>query len=174
MNISIRRGDARDAGQLAELGLRTFRDAFAADNRPADVEQYVALAYGESQQHAELVDPDVTTLLVDVDGQLAGYAQLRSGAAPDCVGGAAPIELWRFYVAQAWHGRGIAQTLMDRVMAEARGRDARTLWLGVWERNARAQAFYRKHGFADVGSQVFVLGSDVQTDRIYARALESG
>ena len=40
------------------------------------------------------------------------------------------------------------------------------LWLGVWERNPRAQAFYRKSGFADVGSQVFLVGTDAQTDRV--------
>lgn len=172
MSITIRHGGATDASRLAELASRTFQDAFAADNRPADVAAYVAQAYGESQQYEELVDADITTLLADSDGPLAGYAQLRSGVVPECVNGASPMELWRFYVAQEWHGRGVAQTLMAGVVAEARRRGARTLWLGVWERNERAQAFYRKSGFADVGSQTFVLGTDVQTDRVYARGLE--
>lgn len=45
----------------------------------------------------------------------------------------------------------------------------RTLWLGVWERNPRAIAFYERWGFATVGSHVFRLGSDDQTDLIMER-----
>ena len=169
MRTRIRVGVATDATDLAKLAARTFRETFAADNRPEDMALHLAQAYGTSQQGRELVDPKIATLLAEADGQLAGYAQLRSGPAPGCVTGASLLELWRFYIAQPWHGRGVAQALMDRVEVEANRRGARTLWLGVWERNERAQAFYRKCGFADVGSQVFMVGADPQTDRIMVR-----
>ena len=123
------------------------------------------------QQTAELTDPAVITLLVDAGGQTIAYAQLRTGHAPGCVTGPRPIELWRFYIARDWHGRGIAQVLMDRVLAEAREAGAETMWLGVWERNARALAFYGKSGFADVGEHVFLFGTDPQTDRVMVRTL---
>ena len=113
----------------------------------------------------------MTTLLAEAGGRLAGYAQLRSGPAPACVTGVDPIELMRFYVSREWHGRGVAQSLMGSIMQEAAGRGARTLWLGVWERNQRAQAFYRKAGFTDAGSHVFMVGTDPQTDRIMTRPL---
>jgi ribosomal protein S18 acetylase RimI-like enzyme len=171
VNIVIRTGAASDATALAELAARTFHQTFAADNRPEDMELYLARAYGLSQQQRELRDPDITTLLVEVDLELAGYAQVRSGVVPECVNGESPIELWRFYVDQAWQGRGIAQVLMRRVELEASRRGGQTLWLGVWERNARAQAFYRKNGFVDVGSHVFMVGTDAQTDRILVRQL---
>jgi ribosomal protein S18 acetylase RimI-like enzyme len=60
---------------------------------------------------------------------------------------------------------------MDAALAAARVRGAETLWLGVWERNARAVAFYRKYGFTRVGEHTFVLGSDTQTDWLLARPL---
>lgn len=169
MSMTIRRGVAADAAELAELAARTFRETFAADNRPEDMALHIAHAYGTSQQGEELVDPDITTLLVEVHRELAGYAQVRSGPAPKCVTVASPVELWRFYMAQPWHGRGIAQALMDRVEVEARRSGAGTVWLGVWEHNERAKAFYRKCGFADVGSHAFMVGTDMQTDRILVR-----
>jgi len=171
MSIMVRAGVATDATALAELAARTFRETFAADNRPEDMELHTAQAYGTSQQQLELIDPNIATLLVEVDGQMAGYAQLRSGLAPTCVTGEAPVELWRFYITQAWHGRGVAQALMQRVESEAYRRGRRTLWLGVWERNERAKAFYHKNGFTDVGSHVFMVGTDAQTDRIFVRPL---
>lgn len=170
MNIVIRTGKESDAIALAELAATTFQETFAADNRPEDMALHISRAYGPSQQRLELVDPNITTLLAEVEGHLAGYAQLRFGAAPDCVTEESPIELWRFYVARSWHGRGVAQALMRRVEVEA-CRHSRTLWLGVWERNARAMAFYLKTGFKDVGSHVFIMGTDPQTDRILVRQL---
>jgi GNAT superfamily N-acetyltransferase len=171
MDITIQRGMPADARQLADLAASTFQETFAGENRPEDMALYMSMSYGVSQQQAELADPGITTLLAKVDGQLAGYAQLRAHAAPDCVTGSTPLELWRFYVAAPWHGRGVARALMKGVELEARACEAQTLWLGVWERNERAKSFYRKCGFADVGSQVFVLGTDAQTDRIMARSL---
>lgn len=171
MGLRIRRGVPTDAVHLAELATRTFRETFAAENRPEDVALHVAQAYGMSQQAAELADSEITTLLAEIDGQLAGYAQLRSSMIPECVTGGSPLELWRFYIAQSWHGQGVAQVLMERVEMEARKRGARTLWLGVWERNERAKAFYHKCGFADVGSHVFTIGTDAQIDRIWVRPL---
>jgi len=60
---------------------------------------------------------------------------------------------------------------MARVDSEAVRRGAHTLWLGVWERNERAKAYYKKSGFTDVGSHVFMVGDDAQTDRILVRPL---
>lgn len=168
-SVIIRRGVAADAPALAELASRTFRETFTAGNRAEDLEAHLAAAYGTTQQLRELADPAIVTLLAEYGGHLAGYAQLRSGTTPACVSGEAPIELWRFYIAQGWHGRGVAQSLMSRADAEARGTGRRTLWLGVWEHNERAKAFYRKSGFVDVGSHVFMLGSDAQTDRVMVR-----
>ena len=72
---------------------------------------------------------------------------------------------------QAWHGRGVAPILMDAAVSEAAGgaRGCTAIWLGVWERNPRAQAFYRKHGFVPVGTHVFMLGTEPQTDQIWVR-----
>jgi ribosomal protein S18 acetylase RimI-like enzyme len=172
-DITIRLAVSADTANLAELAARTFRDTFAADNAPEDMARHLADAYGLVQQGRELADPNVTTLLADANGQLVGYAQVRHGPAPPCVTGDAPIELWRLYVDGGWHGRGIAQKLMRCVELEARRRGARTLWLGVWERNERAKAFYRKCSFVDVGSHVFLVGNDAQTDRILARPIAS-
>lgn len=173
MSVTIRTGTPADAEALAELAARTFRDTFASDNRPEDLACYLAQAYGPGQQGRELADPDITTLLAGTEHALAAYAQLRRGHGPDCVSGESPLELWRFYVAREWHGRGLAHALMRHVEAEAERRGARTLWLGVWERNERALAFYRKCGFTDVGSHVFMVGSDAQTDRIMVRPVTS-
>jgi ribosomal protein S18 acetylase RimI-like enzyme len=172
-SISIRPAVASDAASLAKLAAQTFQDTFAADNDPEDIALHVTQAYGPVQQARELSDSNILTLLATANEQAVAYAQLRRGPAPASVRGVEPIELWRFYVARDWHGLGIAQELMRHVDAAAQRAAAQTLWLGVWERNHRAKAFYRKCNFVDVGSHVFTLGTDAQTDRILARPVDS-
>jgi ribosomal protein S18 acetylase RimI-like enzyme len=166
MDITIRPATPADARALARFGARTFRETFEPDNRPEDVGAYVARTYSESRQRAEVDDPDRTTLIAESPDGLAAFAQIRVGDTPDCVAGSRPIELLRFYVDRVWHGHGIGRTLMAAVVRAAEARGARTLWLGVWEHNLRAIAFYAKYGFRDVGSHEFLLGTDRQIDRI--------
>lgn len=170
--VVIRRARADEAAALAGLMERTFCDAFGAANRPEDLATHIARSYSPEIQAAQLADPDHTILLADAAGTLAAYAQLRTGEIPPEVTGPAPLQLWRFYVDQRWHGKGLAQRLMAAARQAARDRGARTLWLGVWEENPRGIAFYHKVGFETVGSFVFHLGDLAQRDLIMAQPLE--
>jgi ribosomal protein S18 acetylase RimI-like enzyme len=81
--------------------------------------------------------------------------------------------LKRFYIDRAWQGTGLAQLLMRATFDAAIASGARTVWLGVWEHNPRAIAFYRKFDFVEVGSHAFMLGRDRQTDLIMMRDLST-
>jgi diamine N-acetyltransferase len=169
--LQIRCATVADAEALAAAAERWFRETFTRDNTAEDMEIYCASAFSPQIQLAQLEDPAIDTLLLhDPQGQLIAYAQLRDGG-PDGIALSAPVELWRFYVDSSRHGSGIAARLMAAVEDAARARGARTLWLGVWERNHRARAYYQKAGFVDIGSHDFWLGHDLQTDRLLSRAL---
>lgn len=169
--MTIRAATTADAAALADLARRTFYETFAATNNAADMALYLAGAYGVDQQTREIEDRDISTLLVEEAGRAIAYAQVRNDHVPECVTGPSPVELWRFYVDRGYHGRGIAPPLMERVKEVARGRGAKTLWLGVWERNDRARAFYAKCGFTDAGEHIFLFGTDPQTDRVMVATL---
>lgn len=149
-----------------------FRAAFGAENRAEDLALHLAQSYSPSLQRAELLHPDIRTLVAEAADELAGCAQVRRGAAvPPCVPGPGPVELWRFYLDPSWIGRGIAMPLMEAALDAARDLGGRRCWLSVWERNPRAIAFYRKAGFSEAGTTVFHVGNDPQTDRVMVRAL---
>jgi diamine N-acetyltransferase len=167
----IRRASVTDARLLAELAARTFKDTFAVDNNPDDMAAYMAVAFSPAKQTEELADPLSVFLIAEVDSEAVGYAQLHAGAAPVCVTGDAPIELARLYVAQQWLGHKVGAALMRACIDEARQSGYQTLWLGVWERNPRARAFYRRWDFQEVGDHIFQLGSDPQTDIVMSRKI---
>lgn len=162
----IRNANPGDAAGLAQIAEQTFRETFAALNRAEDMDLHCRRSYGESLQTVEISDPGRNTLLVEHEDRLIGYAQLRWGAAPACVVAQRPCEIQRLYVVASWHGHGVAQELMAACIAEARRRRSDAIWLGVWERNPRALAFYRRCGFIEVGDHVFPLGNDPQRDLV--------
>jgi ribosomal protein S18 acetylase RimI-like enzyme len=168
---------------LAELGARTFSDTFLADNRPEDIAAFLAATYSPSKQAAELADPPNIFLVAELASPAShhaphsppplavGFAKLRRGTAPSCVAGEAPIQIDRLYVTRAYLGRGIGEALMRRCFEEASAASHDTLWLGVWERNTRALAFYRRWGFRVVGAHSFQLGADLQNDLLMSCAV---
>lgn len=162
--VKIRRAYSSDALLLAGLGASTFAETFAAENTPEDMSAYLAQSFTPARLADELADAKATFLLAFVGGEAAGYAKLYQGEPPACVTGESPTELARLYVGKKWLGVGVGRELMRRCVDEARRSGAGVMWLGVWEHNLRAQAFYRKWGFTPVGRQVFRLGADAQTD----------
>jgi diamine N-acetyltransferase len=168
---SVRRASVEDAKLLAELGALTFEETFAKDNSPEDMAAYLADSFSVERLLEELTDPLSVFFVAEVEGSAAGYAKIREGGAADGVEGERPVELVRLYVSQEWLGRGVGHALMQRCIDEAREQGFRTIWLGVWERNDRAQAFYRKWNFREVGEHIFQLGADAQRDLVMQRAV---
>jgi ribosomal protein S18 acetylase RimI-like enzyme len=180
--IRVRRADAADAATLSEFAERIFRESFEANNDPADLAAYLAEAFGADRQREEIAEPGAMVLLAEDAGgshlardssaaPIAGYSHLTQGSTPESVAGPDPLELKRFYIDRTWQGTGLAHLLMHATIEAAMAAGARTLWLGVWEHNPRAIAFYRKFAFVEAGSHDFMLGRDRQTDLIMARPL---
>jgi ribosomal protein S18 acetylase RimI-like enzyme len=170
--VEIRRATTADAAAVAEFAARTFAETFGPDNRPEDLAEHLATAYGIPQQSTEIANPGYVTWLAHVNGVLGGFAQVRRKIAPTTAAAAAALEIHRFYVDRRWHGRGVAVPLMDACLDAARGFGGRAVWLSVWEHNPRALAFYVKRGFIEAGNADFWVGPDRQTDHILVRALD--
>ena len=132
---------------------------------------FLAEFYSEMRLGGELADPAEHIFFAEIDGTAAGYVQFTESV-PDYPfeAGLRPLELRRLYIDLAWKGQGIAQRLMDHYMEFAAQHGFAYLWLGVWEHNYRAQAFYRKYGFAATGYRhPFPIGDTPQTDEWWAK-----
>jgi diamine N-acetyltransferase len=169
--VEIRMATEADAQLLAELGSSTFEETFSKDNRREDMELYTTKTFSAEKQLKEIIDPNRRIAIAWIGNNAAGFVHLLKGDSDLSVKGANPIEILRLYVSVRWHGQGVGAALMDRSIQIARDEGFQTLWLGVWERNFKAQSFYRKYGFVTVGQHVFRLGTDDQIDLIMSRAI---
>ena len=172
-SLTIRQATVEDAKLLTDLAYTTFWDAFAhhPKNAPDDLNHYMRQAFNPEQIATELADDKNIFLIAEIDGEAAGYSKIILDTIEPGITAEKPVELSRLYAHQKHLGQGVGQRLMDACFdrAKAEGRDV--MWLGVWEYNPRAQRFYEKNGFRVVGSHVFVLGKDEQTDLLMQRSI---
>ena len=169
--VNLRRAVPTDAPSLAALAERTFRDTFAPRNSPENLDQHCARVFGTEIQRREIEDRGLVTTVAEGEGRMIGFSQLRLLHAHASVVAVRPAELNRIYVVAEWHGQGVARELMQDALATAARAGCDCLWLGVWEHNPKAMAFYRKFGFEIVGTHAFMLGQDRQRDLVMARKL---
>ncbi|MET0582328.1 MAG: GNAT family N-acetyltransferase [Pseudoxanthomonas sp.] len=161
-----------DAEALSALMRRTFVAANGHCSTPENVARFLDAVYTPERQASEIRDPDTLTVIVEQDGQWAGFAQLRWGSTPPPEVGPLPtVELGRIYLDSAFHGRGLAAQLVANLLAAASLRGSRSVWLNVWQEAAQAIRFYQKHGFQIVGTSVFTIGDDPKDDWVMTQAL---
>lgn len=167
----IRPAVPNDAATFADLGARTFRETFQGICSSEDLGAFLGRTYGEALQRAELMEPSRPGLVLEVDGLPVGFAQLRLGHREPGILGKRPAELQRIYVLRAFHGGGYGAALMQASTDLARAWGADLLWLGVWEHNDKALAFYARCGFREVGEHIFKIGDQIDRDLLLAKEL---
>jgi len=164
--MKARYGTIVDATMLSELGAKTFYDTYASDNTPENIDAYIRKSFSTEIQIDELSDPNIIFLIAELENEPVGYAKLKLDSKDESITGTKPIEIERIYSLQQYIGKGIGKALMQAAIDEAKQKACDSIWLGVWEKNPRAINFYKKWGFREVGTHIFMLGDDPQRDFI--------
>ena len=160
----------RDAAALSAMAEQAFIDTFAHLYPPADLAAFLHDWMPVAKAAAQIADPAYAIRIARDAAGIVGYIKLGPldfalpAGEPDP---ADASELHHLYVLARAQGAGVAQALMDWALAEARARGARRIYLSVFVDNHRAQRFYARHGFYEVGSHIFMVGNTADDDRIW-------
>lgn len=169
-DVIIRKLNPADLALLREISIQTFVDTFADQNTPENMESYLQTSLSLEKLSIELNHSESEFYFAELNDEIIGYLKLNYGAAQsEPLENALEIE--RIYIRKEFHGKKIAQHLYNKAIERATERNAQFIWLGVWEHNARAIAFYTKLGFTAFGTHPFMLGDDKQTDILMKRFL---
>jgi len=174
MEITVRKIRREDVEVLSSMAKETFYDTFTGTCTEEDMQSFLEEYFNIPRMLAELNDPDGFNFFAEVDHVPAGYIQFKEDYSSFSeVKKWKAIELRRLYVQKEFHGKGIANTLMNLYLDHAVQHQYELAWLGVWEFNFRAQKFYRKYGFEDSGhGHPFPIGNTPQTDRWFWKFLK--
>ena len=160
-----------DAPTLRDLMEQTFIDTYAVFNTPENMQKHIAERFELAQVQQELQDATVQYLLMKQNEQLIGFAKLVKDHSAEGLEEQKVVEIERIYVSHAHHGQKLGAKLMQACLDWSKEAGFNTVWLGVWEQNQKALAFYQKMGFQRFGEHVFVLGTEVQNDFLMKKAL---
>ena len=166
MTVSYRSATPADGPALDAMARAIWVETFGHSASATDIDLYLDEAYGtRGKLLRDLADPAVTFHLACEGEAIVGYAKLTAPFV-DPAHAVDAVQLSQLYVASTHHGAGIADRLMDWVLATARARGHRALVLTVWEENGRARRYYEKRGFAHVGDYAFRTGTQVDRDLV--------
>lgn len=171
MSIIIQVAGNKDAELIADLSRRTFYDSFAAQNTKEDMDKFMNELFTKDALMKEVGAPGNLFLLAYAGNEVTGYARMRDGEKRPELGNKHSIEIARIYATQQSIGKGTGSALIQRCIDIAKEMKREIIWLGVWEHNQRAIAFYKKWGFEKFAEHDFVLGNDVQTDWLMKKQL---
>ena len=166
--MTIRPATADDINILAALGTTTCYEAYFELDPSSDLADYCARIYSPENIRTEFNDPNSTYFIAEINDRAVGFAKLRENNRVDCLGDAHAIELQRIYVLERLKGQNVGKALITRCLDSAREKGYDTLWLGVWEKNMRAQRFYEKIGMNNIGTTDFSDGKNSFINFVYA------
>lgn len=173
MTIQILPVTNKQKGLLASISRQTFFDTFSPYNTPADMQLFLDKQFSVEKLEAEIDLPDNYFFIAWEGEEPMGYMRLRYWPNPvyDFLPAHPSLEINRLYATQQAIGKGVGKAMMQFALDFARGQKLAWSWLGVWEKNERAIAFYHRWGFEKAGSHGFVLGTDHQSDWLMVKKL---
>jgi diamine N-acetyltransferase len=163
-NIQIREVCLEDIDELQNIGRQTFSETFAAGNTEENLAKYLEEGFSPERLSAELCDSNSDFYFAEQGNDVIGYLKLNFGQSQTELKDEKALEIERIYVLKEFHGKKVGQLLYEKAMQIAKQKNADYVWLGVWEENPRAIAFYKKNGFVEFDKHIFKLGTDEQTD----------
>ncbi len=172
--INMRRITLADVPALSFIAKKTFYDTFTGTCTPADMDDFLNKFYNESSLAIEVEDSAMEYFFAEMEGEIVGYILFSDGSEDfDEIKGSTALELKRLYVLEEFHGKGIAQQMMQFFLDHAISQGYDNAFLGVWEYNLRAQKFYGKYGFVKTAhTHDFPIGNTPQTDVYMWKNLE--
>lgn len=171
MTISIHKCGIQDLDELREIGIRTFSDTFAAQNKPENLHAYLTTAFDKQRLEQELKHPESAFFFIYCQEELAGFLKINTGGAQSERMGEESLEIERLYVRTSFKRMGLGGRLMQHAFETAKAQGKRRVWLGVWEKNEPAILFYERQGFVLADKHTFQMGDEEQIDWIMVRTL---
>lgn len=164
MELRLQKCEIQELDFLVDLSRKTFVDAFKEDNNPEDFENYLDFAFNPDRIADEVLDADSDFYFTYLNKEIVGYFKLNQLQAQTDIKDRDSLELERIYVLNEFQGKQIGKWMLDQVKVLAKNKKKTFVWLGVWEHNVKAIAFYQLYGFEKFGTHPYYIGKDKQTD----------
>ncbi len=163
-NLEIKKCTIASLNELQKISVQTFSDSFRHQNNPADFDDYLNFAFSKKQIQIQLANPASQFYFCYLNEALCGYLKINFSDAQTDIYDPESLEVQRIYVDKNLKGKGLGKALMNHAFQIGEMHRLKYIWLGVWDKNPEAIAFYKKLGFDQFDKHSFKIGEDLQTD----------
>lgn len=171
MTIQIKKCTMEDAHKLQEVSYETFNETFQHQNSPENMTAYLKKAFNLNQLEKELLNSSSQFFFIYFNNEVAGYLKVNNNDAQSENMGDETLEIERIYIKNQFQKHGLGKHLYQKALEIAKQSNKKKIWLGVWEKNENAIAFYKKMGFVQTGAHSFYMGEEEQIDLIMTKTL---
>lgn len=171
MKIDVKQCKLADLQQLQEISIETFNETFKDQNTPENMQAYLEKAFNTEQLEKELSNPSSKFFFLYYNNEIAGFLKININEAQSEKMGNDSLEIERIYIKSNFQKHGLGKYLLNKAVDIATELQKNKIWLGVWENNENAIAFYKRMGFVQTGAHSFFMGDDEQTDYIMTKTL---
>ncbi|MCR2822318.1 GNAT family N-acetyltransferase [Lederbergia panacisoli] len=171
MNISLKKCTLEDLRTVQEISYETFNETFKDQNSSENMKVYLERAFNFEQLEKELSKSGSQFFFVYFNNEVAGYLKVNTNEAQSEIMGDKSLEIERIYIRNTFQKLGLGKVLLNKALEIALESNKKKIWLGVWEKNENAIAFYKKLGFVQTGAHSFYMGDEEQVDFIMTKTL---
>lgn len=171
MTINIKLCNFADLVELQEISYETFNETFKNQNSPENMNAYLERAFNIKQLEKELSNSSSQFFFIYFNNDVAGYLKVNTNDAQSEEMGEESLEVERIYIRNKFQKQGLGKYLINKAIEIAIEQEKNKIWLGVWEKNENAIAFYRKIGFVQTETHSFYMGDEEQIDFIMIKTL---
>lgn len=171
MTINIKKCTPEDSRKLQEISYETFNETFKDQNSPENMKAYLDRAFNLQQLNEELLNTSSQFFFIYIDNEIGGYLKVNTHDAQSEDMGDESLEIERIYIRKLFQKHGLGIRLLNKAIEIAIERNKKKIWLGVWEKNENAIAFYKKMGFVQSGTHTFHMGDEKQIDFLMTKSL---
>ena len=165
-NFKIKECSLEDIEKVKYISEKTFYETFADENTEEDMNNYLKENFSYEKITDQINNTYSKFYIVESNDDVVAYMKINFDKAQTEEGHNNTIEVQRIYVLESFKGKRIGKTLIQRAIEIGETNKVDYIWLGVWEHNKKAIAFYEKLGFKKFDTHIFKLGDDEQIDHL--------
>ncbi len=158
---------------FSKTAARSFIEAYRETETMDELTAFCEKHFSIEHLTSDLQSVDYQHVAAFLGDEMVGYLKLNLSVRPDGSRDLSALQIHRIYVLRDFWAHKIGAALMLKSMEIAVEIGAGLIWLVVYNKNQRAQDFYKKWGFEQTGVYDFDFNGVIHKDYIFELKLES-
>jgi ribosomal protein S18 acetylase RimI-like enzyme len=169
--LQLKRVTEADILDLAAIAKATFYHTYSYSKTEEMMTKYINDNFSIDVIKEKVANKNTQFYFAMENDKIVGYIQINQSVAQTDLRDEDNLEIERLYVNHEEKGKGIGRFLCESMVPIGQSLGKKYIWLGVWDENEKAMAFYKKIGYVPFGEHPFYFEGIVENDILLKKVL---